>query len=73
MTRPGNLLSQLVVLYQKARGGRPSACRYWPTCSEYTRLALMHHGAMRGLWMGSRRLLRCHPWGGYGVDPVPER
>ena len=48
-------------------------CRYWPSCSEYAAEAIAVHGAPRGLWLALRRLLRCHPWGGSGVDPVPPR
>jgi uncharacterized protein len=58
--------------YQAARAGRPSPCRYWPSCSEYAAEAIAVHGAARGGWLAARRLLRCHPWGGRGVDPVPE-
>ena len=46
-------------------------CRYWPSCSEYAAEAIAVHGPWRGLWLALRRLLRCHPWGGSGVDPVP--
>ena len=46
-------------------------CRFQPTCSQYTAEALRRHGAGRGLLLSARRLLRCHPWGGYGYDPVP--
>ena len=49
----------------------PSQCRYHPSCSEYTRVAVETHGALRGGWLGARRLARCRPWGGCGVDPVP--
>jgi len=49
----------------------PPACRYVPTCSEYMVEALQTHGAVRGLWLGTRRICRCHPWGGHGWDPVP--
>jgi len=47
------------------------ACRYEPTCSVYAEQAVRKHGAARGSWLGLRRLLRCHPWGGSGYDPVP--
>ncbi|MBI3048877.1 MAG: membrane protein insertion efficiency factor YidD [Acidobacteria bacterium] len=46
-------------------------CRFYPSCADYTREAVLLHGAARGLWLGSRRLARCHPLGGHGVDPVP--
>ncbi len=49
----------------------PPSCRYLPTCSEYAMEAIATHGAGRGLWLAARRLLRCHPWGGSGYDPVP--
>ena len=46
-------------------------CRFHPSCSAYALQALETHGAVRGLWLGIRRLGRCHPWGGGGIDPVP--
>jgi uncharacterized protein len=46
-------------------------CRFSPTCSEYAILALEQHGVGKGLFLGLTRLLRCHPWGGQGYDPVP--
>jgi hypothetical protein len=48
----------------------PSACRYTPTCSHYSQEAIQRHGAIKGGWMGLKRLARCHPWGGKGYDPV---
>ncbi len=47
-------------------------CRYQPTCSAYALEALEAHGAFRGGWLAARRILRCHPFGGSGVDPVPD-
>jgi len=47
------------------------SCRYQPTCSQYALEALERHGALRGTWLTLRRLVRCHPWGGTGYDPVP--
>lgn len=49
----------------------PSCCRFTPTCSQYAIEAIMRHGIFRGSWLALRRILRCHPWGGSGYDPVP--
>lgn len=48
------------------------SCRFEPTCSVYARDALAAHGAWKGLVLTAKRLMRCHPWGGHGYDPVPE-
>ena len=47
-------------------------CRYDPTCSAYALQALERHGGVRGTWLTIRRVARCHPWGGQGVDDVPD-
>lgn len=49
------------------------SCRFDPTCSAYALEALRVHGGIRGSWLAVRRILRCHPWGGMGVDDVPPR
>ncbi len=49
----------------------PGGCRFQPTCSEYALLAIHHHGLLRGGWLASRRVLRCHPGCAGGFDPVP--
>ena len=49
----------------------PPSCRFYPSCSHYAAEAIEQHGPWRGLVLALRRLLRCHPWGGSGYDPVP--
>jgi len=62
----------LVRFYQKAISPYlPSTCRYVPTCSQYFIEAVKKHGPFKGGYLGIRRILRCHPWGGHGYDPVP--
>lgn len=66
------ILVGLVRLYQVGVSPwTPASCRYTPSCSHYAVEALESHGALRGGWLTLRRLLRCHPWGGQGYDPVP--
>ena len=68
--KKGSLLA--IQLYQRAISPfLPVACRYEPTCSEYSHQAISQHGIVRGLWLSVRRLARCTPIGGTGYDPVP--
>ena len=51
----------------------PPSCRFTPSCSHYGYEAIATHGPLPGLWLTIKRLLRCHPWGGSGHDPVPQK
>jgi putative membrane protein insertion efficiency factor len=66
------ILLAVIHLYQLARTGRVSPCRFTPTCSHYAVEAIERHGARRGLTLTLRRLGRCRPGGPFGSDPVPE-
>ena len=73
MTSRAGWLFSLIRGYQRAisplLGPR---CRFYPSCSEYTARAVRRHGALRGSYLGVRRVLRCHPWNAGGFDEVPE-
>jgi putative membrane protein insertion efficiency factor len=62
----------LIRFYQVAISPlKPPSCRFTPTCSQYAIEAIKKHGPFKGLYLAIRRILRCHPWGGSGYDPVP--
>jgi putative membrane protein insertion efficiency factor len=63
---------KLIQIYQLARTGRTSPCRFLPTCSQYAIMAIERHGLRRGLRLTAGRLGRCRPGGPFGSDPVPE-
>ena len=68
------LMILLIKFYQKCISPLlPNVCRYTPSCSQYFIEALQIHGVIKGSWLGIKRLLRCHPWGGSGYDPVPPK
>ncbi|HAE54604.1 MAG TPA: membrane protein insertion efficiency factor YidD [Acidimicrobiaceae bacterium] len=71
MNTPSLVLTKLIRFYQGLTSRRLPSCRYSPTCSRYAIEAINQHGAMRGATLGLRRICRCHPWGGWGYDPVP--
>ncbi|MGB3851423.1 MAG: membrane protein insertion efficiency factor YidD [Tunicatimonas sp.] len=67
-------LTFLIKIYQYAISPMLGPhCRHTPTCSQYTVLAIEEWGAVRGVWLGVKRIARCHPWGTHGYDPVPRR
>ena len=69
-----SILVRLIAVYRYALSPFfGQHCRFHPTCSEYAQTAIMRHGVMRGSWLATKRLARCHPWHPGGVDPVPDR
>ena len=68
------MLIGLVKIYQAVLSPMlPSSCRHTPTCSQYTIEAIRVWGPFKGLWLGLKRLSKCHPWGTHGYDPVPPK
>jgi putative membrane protein insertion efficiency factor len=70
-----NFLTKMSVafidLYRAASSCFLPHCRYAPSCSEYSREAILQMGVMKGGWLAFRRIIRCHPLGGHGFDPIP--
>ena len=65
------ILLSLIWCYQKISAYTPKRCRFYPTCSEYARQAIIAHGAFKGLFLAAKRICRCHPLNEGGYDPVP--
>ena len=68
---PRRAVAALIRVYQLLAAPLHSSCRYTPSCSTYTLEAVRRYGAVRGSWLGMRRILRCHPFRAAGYDPVP--
>lgn len=60
----------LIGIYQKISKYTPPVCRFYPTCSEYTRQAIEKYGFLKGSWLGIKRISKCHPWHKGGYDPL---
>ncbi len=61
----------LIKVYQFFSKFTPPTCRFTPTCSEYTRQAIEKYGVVKGIWLGVKRISKCHPWHEGGYDPLP--
>ena len=78
MSHVGNVVGVLLRLLVRAYQFTLSpvmapSCRFAPNCSDYALQALERFGPARGIWMAMHRIVRCNPWGGQGLDPVPEK
>ena len=64
----------LIRIYQKVISPLfSSSCRFTPTCSQYSIESIEKFGAIKGIYLGFKRIIKCNPWGGHGYDPVPEK
>ncbi len=68
-----NIMIKMIELYQATPLHVHSYCRFRPTCSEYTKIAIKEYGSFKGVFLGFKRILRCRPFGKFGYDPVPEK
>lgn len=64
---------KLIELYQCIPGNWHYSCRFYPTCSEYTKEAINKYGFIKGWFLGIKRIIKCNPFGGSGYDPVPTK
>ncbi|HNW25922.1 MAG TPA: membrane protein insertion efficiency factor YidD [Candidatus Gastranaerophilaceae bacterium] len=65
------ILIKLIEIYQKISSLTPPVCRFSPTCSQYTKEAIQKYGVLKGLWLGTKRVCKCHPFNKGGYDPLP--
>ena len=65
------ILLLLIKFYQKFSALTPPRCRFYPTCSEYTKQAIIKYGIIKGSWLGIKRICKCHPFNEGGYDPLP--
>ena len=73
MTRPARIALALIRVYKIVLSPLfAGSCRYMPGCADYMTESITRHGFVRGGWLGTKRLCRCHPFGGHGYDPVPQ-
>lgn len=71
-TVPSRIIALVIRGYQRfISPALPPACRFSPTCSQYALDAVTRYGALKGTWLGAKRIVRCHPWHPGGYDPVP--
>lgn len=68
-----NILVRIINIYQKIPGNFHGYCKHVPTCSEYTKQAILQYGTIKGCTLGIKRILKCNPFGTFGYDPVPKK
>ncbi|TAN28530.1 MAG: membrane protein insertion efficiency factor YidD [Actinomycetota bacterium] len=73
MSLAASVARRLIRLYQLSRAGKPSPCRYFPSCSQYALEAYEKYGFLKGTYLSTKRIGSCNPLGSSGVDPVPEK
>lgn len=67
------ILIKAINLYQKIPGNFHNNCRHIPSCSNYMKEAIEKYGSVKGMFLGTKRILKCNPWGTSGYDPIPQK